>query len=189
LFRNFANVHRSSSWRRIGLLSRYQSDCRLRTPRIVSAPQQFTALPRRAANQRRQQMQARTASCEGRKRTARTTWFPNDGAHFPPSTRLMSALNQHSSECASDSSRLIRSLGSLAANALSLWLTGVADFSSVQKAASKTAAAVNETMISLLKDLPSLSVAPDRGKEFARYREVSAALNGVPFYFPPPQSP
>jgi IS30 family transposase len=80
-------------------------------------------------------------------------------------------------------------LGSLAANALSLWLTGVADFSSVQKAASKTAAAVNETMISLLKDLPSLSVAPDRGKEFARYREVSAALNGVPFYFPPPQSP
>ena len=57
------------------------------------------------------------------------------------------------------------------------------------KAASKTAAAVNSAMLSLLGDVPCLSLTPDRGKEFSRYREVSVALNGVPFYFPPPQSP
>jgi IS30 family transposase len=33
------------------------------------------------------------------------------------------------------------------------------------------------------------SFTPDRGKEFAKHREITLALNGVQFYFPDPHSP
>ena len=44
----------------------------------------------------------------------------------------------------------------------------------------------------MLSALPSdlvRSITPDRGKEFAKHAEISAALNGVPFFFPPPHAP
>lgn len=43
-------------------------------------------------------------------------------------------------------------------------------------------------MICLLGALPPelvRSVTPDRGKEFAKHDEISAALHNVPFFFPP----
>jgi len=56
----------------------------------------------------------------------------------------------------------------------------------------KTSAHVRDGMIQLLGALPPelvRSVTPDRGKEFAKHFEISAALHDVPFYFPPPHSP
>lgn len=56
----------------------------------------------------------------------------------------------------------------------------------------KTSAYVRDGIIQLLSGLPSelvRSITPDRGKEFAKHAEISAALDGVPFYFPPPHSP
>lgn len=56
----------------------------------------------------------------------------------------------------------------------------------------KTSAHVRDGMIQLLRALPPelvRSVTPDRGMEFAKHAEISAALNAVPFYFPPPHSP
>ena len=47
-------------------------------------------------------------------------------------------------------------------------------------------------MIALLITLPPelrRSVTPDRGKEFASHPRVSAALDGLPFYFPNPLAP
>ena len=47
-------------------------------------------------------------------------------------------------------------------------------------------------MIALLITLPPelrRSVTPDRGKEFASHPRVSAALDGLPFYFPNPHAP
>jgi IS30 family transposase len=49
-----------------------------------------------------------------------------------------------------------------------------------------------EKMIDLLSKLPTSrrkSVKPDRGKEFARHAEVTAAVGGVQFYFPDPHAP
>lgn len=51
---------------------------------------------------------------------------------------------------------------------------------------------VRNGIIQLLGPLPPERVrpiAPDRGKEFSRHTEISAALGGVPFYFPPPHAP
>ena len=56
----------------------------------------------------------------------------------------------------------------------------------------KTSAHVRVGMIRLLGELPPellRSVTPDRGKEFAKHEEISAALNNVPFFFPPPHAP
>lgn len=56
----------------------------------------------------------------------------------------------------------------------------------------KTSAHVRDGMIRLLSELPPelvRSVTPDRGKEFAKHDEISAALNNVPFFFPPPHAP
>lgn len=60
------------------------------------------------------------------------------------------------------------------------------------KSPSKSSYDVKETMIKLLKSVGMdmvKSITPDRGKEFARHSEVTAALGGVEFYFPPPHSP
>ena len=57
------------------------------------------------------------------------------------------------------------------------------------KASFKKAADVNEVMISALADQPLESITPDRGKEFARHKEVSEALDQVKFYFPLPHHP
>ena len=53
----------------------------------------------------------------------------------------------------------------------------------------KKSAFVSSEMIEKLKDQPLFSITPDRGKEFARHAEVTAALNDVPFYFPLPHHP
>ena len=57
------------------------------------------------------------------------------------------------------------------------------------KAAKKKADAVNKVMIQVLKDQPVKSITPDRGKEFAKHAEVTAALDQVKFYFPAPHQP
>lgn len=65
-------------------------------------------------------------------------------------------------------------------------------FTLAAKASKGTAAAVANVMIALLQQLPPdkvKSLTPDRGSEFALYQNVSAALNGVEFYFADPHSP
>lgn len=57
------------------------------------------------------------------------------------------------------------------------------------KAAYKKADEVRDTMIGCLKDEPCCSITPDRGKEFAKHADVSAALDDVKFYFPLPHHP
>ena len=52
----------------------------------------------------------------------------------------------------------------------------------------KTAAAVQVALIHLLKGVECRSLTTDNGKEFARHKEVSAAL-GVSVYFAHPHSP
>ena len=52
----------------------------------------------------------------------------------------------------------------------------------------RTAAAVQVALIRLLDGLECRSLTTDSGKEFARHREISAAL-GAPVYFAHPHSP
>lgn len=52
--------------------------------------------------------------------------------------------------------------------------------------------ATGDAMIALLTQLPPdkvKSITPDCGSEFALYRDVSAAIGNVPFYFADPHSP
>lgn len=54
------------------------------------------------------------------------------------------------------------------------------------------AEAARDAMTALLSSLPPdkvKSVTPDRGSEFTLYRDVSKALDGLPFYFADPHSP
>ena len=47
-------------------------------------------------------------------------------------------------------------------------------------------------MISMFSGIPKdylKTVTPDRGKEFAKHKEVTAALGGIQFYFPDPHAP
>lgn len=56
----------------------------------------------------------------------------------------------------------------------------------------KNAEYVRDAIIQLPGALPPelvRSITPDRGKEFARHKEISEALGGIPFYFPPPHAP
>ena len=56
----------------------------------------------------------------------------------------------------------------------------------------KTSEYVRDGMIRLLGHLPPhlvRSVTPDRGKEFAKHEEITAALHDLPFFFPPPHTP
>lgn len=62
-------------------------------------------------------------------------------------------------------------------------------FLAAGKAAKKEAASVNEIMIRIMQGMPLESITPDRGKEFARHKEVTEALGGVQFYFPLPRHP
>ena len=57
------------------------------------------------------------------------------------------------------------------------------------KANSKCADDVNKTILRALKGHPVKSITPDRGKEFAKHEQVTAALDGVKFYFPKPHHP
>ena len=57
------------------------------------------------------------------------------------------------------------------------------------KASAKKADAVNEVMVQALQNEPLRSITPDRGKEFAKHAEVTAALDKVKFYFPLPHHP
>ena len=59
----------------------------------------------------------------------------------------------------------------------------------IRKSEKKTADCVRDTMIICLKGQPLHTITPDRGKEFAKHAEVTAALNGVQFYFPQPHQP
>jgi IS30 family transposase len=58
-----------------------------------------------------------------------------------------------------------------------------------RKAEKKNSIYVRDTMIQCLQGQPLHSITPDRGKEFARHAEVTAALNNVLFYFPQPHQP
>lgn len=53
----------------------------------------------------------------------------------------------------------------------------------------KLSSSVRDAMVECLKGQHLHSITPDRGKEFARHAEVTAALDGVQFYFPKPQHP
>lgn len=60
------------------------------------------------------------------------------------------------------------------------------------KVTGKRKAPVAEAMIRMLSSLPEKwvqTITPDRGKEFAAHPEVTVALGGVQFYFPPPHQP
>lgn len=58
----------------------------------------------------------------------------------------------------------------------------------LEKAVSRKAKPVCSKVTSMLREIPHLSVTPDRGKEFAFHGEVTKAL-GVPFFFPLPHHP
>ena len=61
-----------------------------------------------------------------------------------------------------------------------------------RKVEKHTADAVRDSMIEMLKELPSekvKGVTPDRGREFALHAEVTSSLGGVNFYFADPYSP
>lgn len=56
----------------------------------------------------------------------------------------------------------------------------------------KTSKYVRDGMIELLQDIPSIklkSITPDRGMEFTLHAEITAALDGIPFFFPRPHAP
>lgn len=57
------------------------------------------------------------------------------------------------------------------------------------KAEAKKSDEVNKVMIEALKDQPCKTITPDRGKEFAKHKEASEALDKVEFYFPKPHHP
>lgn len=60
------------------------------------------------------------------------------------------------------------------------------------KTANGTAEAVRDGMLRMFSQLPPeklRSITPDRGHEFAKHAEVSAAAHDVPFYFADPNSP
>jgi len=48
---------------------------------------------------------------------------------------------------------------------------------------------VAPAIVSLMQGFPCETITPDNGKEFARFREISKELNGVPLYFAHPSSP
>ena len=59
-------------------------------------------------------------------------------------------------------------------------------------AARKTAECVKVGTVKALGVLPPemvKTITPDRGKEFALHKEITEALGGVQFYFPPPHAP
>ena len=62
----------------------------------------------------------------------------------------------------------------------------------VEKIEKKLAVHVRDAFINLLSALPKnkrKSITPDRGKEFAKHREVTKQLEEIPFYFADPHAP
>jgi len=57
------------------------------------------------------------------------------------------------------------------------------------KSEAKKSEPVKDVMIKLLEGKPCETITPDRGTEFANHEDVSEALGGVQFYFPPPYQP
>lgn len=57
------------------------------------------------------------------------------------------------------------------------------------KSDGKNAGSVKKVMIKLLEGKPCETITPDRGTEFAGHEDVTDALGGVQFYFPPPSQP
>lgn len=57
-----------------------------------------------------------------------------------------------------------------------------------RKLPKKTSEAVRDATIDALKVYPVHTITPDRGKEFAKHKQVTEALH-VPYYFPPPHQP
>lgn len=57
-----------------------------------------------------------------------------------------------------------------------------------KKVEKKSSEPVSKAIISLLHNQPCFTITPDRGKEFSRHAQITAALNDVPFYCPPHQS-
>lgn len=56
----------------------------------------------------------------------------------------------------------------------------------------KASQPVRDKIIALFNTIPGnklKTITPDRGKEFARHREITKALYGVQFYFPQPHAP
>ena len=61
-----------------------------------------------------------------------------------------------------------------------------------ERVSRKTSAEVEHGMIAMLLTLPPdkrKTITPDRGKEFTTHANVTAALSGLPFYFPRPHAP
>ena len=59
----------------------------------------------------------------------------------------------------------------------------------VEKIENKESRQVRDAMIHCLTGEPCFTITPDRGKEFSKHAEVTAALNDTPFYFPKPHQP
>ena len=57
-----------------------------------------------------------------------------------------------------------------------------------RKLPKKTSEAVRDATIDSLKGYPVHTITPDRGKEFAKHRQVTEVLH-APYYFPPPHQP
>ena len=60
------------------------------------------------------------------------------------------------------------------------------------KIAKKRCGLLADKIIALLSPLPDgyvRTITPDRGKEFAKHRQISAALRGIAFYFADPHAP
>jgi len=57
------------------------------------------------------------------------------------------------------------------------------------KATGKNSIDVRDAILNMFANGQARSITPDRGKEFARHAEVTEALDGLPFYFPPAHQP
>ena len=58
-----------------------------------------------------------------------------------------------------------------------------------KKVEKKSSEPATQAIISLLYKQPCFTITPDRGKEFSRHKQITEALNNVPFYFPLPHHP
>lgn len=53
-----------------------------------------------------------------------------------------------------------------------------------KKIEKKNSSMVKEAILELLKNEPTKTITPDRGKEFSKHEEITVELNAVEFYFP-----
>jgi IS30 family transposase len=57
------------------------------------------------------------------------------------------------------------------------------------KASSQKVEPVSNTMVRIMQGQTLHSITPDRGREFVQFKKVSAQLDDVKFFFPPPHTP